>query len=175
MPGLLHAFLSCDYLIYSLIWIMRYDDSDLEELYHGYIDGTYRPSAPDDFDLLAKAIRAYAAESDKRANWEDFGRLAYDGHELPLLFDILSLVEKEESESFAWNFLMAMALYRSAVVVNMADDVVYDDGCLNVKETLRSARMYSGKAQKIQRDEELERLDRVISRALTVARMKGIR
>ena len=91
------------------------------------------------------------------------------------MHDILSLVEKEESESFAWNFLMAMALYRSAVVVNMADDVVYDDGCLNVKETLRSARMYSGKAQKIQRDEELERLDRVISRALTVARMKGIR
>ena len=73
-----------------------------------------------------------------------------------------------------WNFLMAMALYRSAVVINMADDVIFDDICTNVRETLRSARMYSAKAQAIRADGELERLDGVISRALTVARLKGV-
>ena len=34
--------------------------------------------------------------------------------------------------------------------------------------------MYSAKAQAIRADGELERLDGVISRALTVARLKGV-
>ena len=152
---------------------MKYDNANLDNLYNDYIKGSFMPSMPDDFDLLAKAIRECATEDDKRSNWEDFGRIAYDGHDVPLLFDILSLVEKEEGNGFAWNFLTAMALYRSAVVINMADDVIYDDNCTNVRETLRSARMYSRRAQEIRKDEELERLDGVISRALTVARMKG--
>ena len=153
---------------------MKHDNTDLEKLYHDYIEGRHQSSSPEDFDLLAKAIRDHATEEEKRERWEDFGRLAYDGHDVPLLFDLLSLVENEESGSFEWNFLMAMALYRSAVVINMADDVIFDDICTNVRETLRSARMYSAKAQAIRADGELERLDGVISRALTVARLKGV-
>ena len=152
---------------------MKYDDPG--KLYRDYLGGKMMPEAPEELDNLSKVIEAYATDEEKRENWADFARLSYDGHNIPFVLTLLDMVKESEGEGFEWNFLMAMALYRSAVVINMADDVIYDDNCSDVIGTLRSARRYSSIAQAIHPDPELERLDSVISRALTVARMKGLR
>ena len=146
-------------------------DENAERIYRDYLE----THLVKDCDKLASAIRECADECEKIAHWDDFAAIAYDGHDIPLLFDILSLVEDDMKDSFRWNYLIAMALYRSAVVINTADDVLFNENCTNARETLRSARAYSKKAQEIERDSDLERLDSVISRALTVLRLKGQR
>ena len=137
----------------------------------------------------AVALRNYVMHEEPTLTEKDFrlvnGVENWDGY-VPFLIDgsmallALSVLEEagHQEDLFLWDYLYAMALYRSAVIENRSDDVEYDSSCGDIVGTLRRSRSYASKARALAPERflpDLDRLDSVTSRALTVARMKDVR
>ena len=153
------------------------DEQHLRNLYERFEKGEFLPSTNEDFRDLAEAISLCVNEERLVENWDGYAPFLIDGSKAGLA---LSVIEKAgpKDDDFLWNYLHGMALYRSAVVINYSDDVEYDPSCPAVVDTLRKARSFASKARTLAPERykaDLDRLDGVISRALVVARMKGVR
>ena len=153
------------------------DESFYKDMYGRFEKGEFLPSTDKDFHDLAVAISRFVPEEKLVENWDGYVPFLIDGS---MAGKALSTLEKagDKEGYFLWDYLYSMALYRSAVIENRSDDVVYDPSCLDTVGALRKARSYASKARSLAPERflsDLDRLDAVISRALIVARMKGLR
>ena len=153
------------------------DESFYKDLYARFERGEFLPSDDKDFHDLAAAISRFVPEEKLVENWDGYVPFLIDG---AMADTALSTLEKAgpKEDYFLWDYLYSMALYRSAVIENRSDDVEYDPSCGDILGTLRKARSYASKARSLAPERflpDLDRLDAVTSRALIVARMKGMR
>ena len=153
------------------------DESFYEDLYSRFEKGDFLPSTDKDFRDLAVAISRFVPKEKLVENWDGYVPFLIDGSMALLALSVLEEAGHQE-DLFLWDYLYAMALYRSAVIENRSDDVEYDSSCGDIVGTLRRSRSYASKARALAPERflpDLDRLDSVTSRALTVARMKDVR